>query len=226
MGGTVSKDQTTIVKKIATDFLAQTITNCQSISANDIAIEAKANVVKIKDLKASQFATVKIDCAVTELTKSTVANDLADKIKQYAESKGQAIVSALGRTRSDVISDLKTDLTNAFKSIQVTDIKASLTNTTKITATASGDSSVFDLEDAKIDQGTSTVAKSIVSISNVTAALTKAAEELTQTTKSEEENPIAGIFKAIGDMLTGPIVAALAVIVVLIILVIIVKKMF
>ncbi len=221
MGGSSSKDTVKTINKIATNVVAETVNTVKTEGSNSVAITAKANTIVMRGLTVGQAVSVDFNQAIDALKQQNTSQAIADAVKQYAETKGQALVSALDRTRSDVLTDLQNDLNVAIKGLTSQSIASSFSNEVKISGDADNS---FELTDVDINQSQLIAARAIVQSKDFQTALNKAADGIDQTTKTADENPIAGIFKAIGEMFTAPLIAAICLVVGVIVVFVLVKK--
>lgn len=212
MGGTQSVNTAEIITDIAVNATQRAINECVGSVSQQQIVQADyvAGTVDLSGVSFTQNASVNMQCALSARKQNEIQSAISSAIAQYAESRGVAVLSALGRTRSEA----QTNIQNLFTAnVTMEDVQ---TMTTIITqeqrvqfGTIEGD---FIMRGATFEQSARIVAEAIVNTSQYNSVINTVSNAVDQVTQAEEENPlsfITDIFNNLtqqGALLVGAII--------------------
>lgn len=219
MGGTESKTTVNILTDICINVVQQNINNCVQAATQQQIIDAShaSGDVVISGVNMTQGAYVNMDCVMTSTLQSSIQSDMANAIAQYAETQGIAVLSALGKTKSEAVTNIQQIFSaNVTQTITQEAVMQSL-QLQKIDASYSGRN--VTITDVNMSQGLEMTAKAILQSAGYSKAISEVSNLIDQTAKAKEENPLqvfadmlknivtSWIFLIVGLAVTGAVVA-------------------
>ena len=207
MGGTHSSNTSHDIKIIAVDIITKNSSTCQTDANNtfNVIIDNTDKVngtVNFDNLDLNQYSSANVKCVADSMLTNNLDNQIKTKVEQYANSKGQAILSAISGTRADVLNDFQSNLKTTIKNTSSSDNIAKISNAFNLNVKNSN----LNLTNSTINQSLKTVIETILHTKEWSDLIQSTATKLDQTTVAVDANPIADIFKSIGDMLGKPLV--------------------
>lgn len=230
MGGTTSKSTFQQLTDISTDVTTKTIMSCSTAATQNqmISLQNVKGDVNISGVNMNQGASINMSCIMSTDMQSQISTQVAAAIAQTAESKGQAVLSALGRTKSEAQTNIQTMIRNNITNVTQSDISASISQSQSITAANVGGNVV--IANVSMEQSAKIVAQALMSTSAYQVAINDSATKMDQSSKSTEENPVAGIIKSIGSaissVMSAPIMIIGGIILFIVLIIIIFKFVF
>lgn len=106
MGGQASSAKSDIVKESVNEILVKNIVNCSYVVNQEQGINITGNGNVIEDVTMKQTFLININCLNIVKDETRVLNEIAEKVVQKASAEGEVLVGALGRERSEVISNI------------------------------------------------------------------------------------------------------------------------
>jgi 23S rRNA pseudoU1915 N3-methylase RlmH len=223
MGGTSSKSTSEILTQISVEASMNSILSCTSAATQSQLIELGyvAKDVIITGLTMKQSASVDSKCVMEAKKVADISTAVSNAIAQYAESKGQAVLSSLGNTKSEVV----TKLTNDFKSRVDANTAQQMTSIvdqqqgTKIKSIGGS----YVLKDATFEQGAQVTAQALMSTNAFSSVINETATKIDQVSKTQETTIFTDIANAIKNFFLsaiGLIVAAAVFIVIVLIIIV------
>lgn len=198
MGGTVSSSTSKTLNDLCTNSITSNIMKCIVSSKQDQLLQfsnIKGNLV-VDSSNLSQIGTFDVSCILSASNTQTMSNDLANTIAQYAESNGQAALSALGNTKADVVNMLQNTIHNSISTLSSTDVTNMLEQNQKfIVDRITGN---VLLKNVTLDQQANIISKTLLTSTAITNVIDSVSNKIDQTTKSTETNPISDVIKSIG----------------------------
>jgi lysine/ornithine N-monooxygenase len=197
MGGTQSKTTVDILTDIAMKVVQKNISKCIQTATQDQEIAARnvEEYVVIEGVSQEQSMSVNMQCALSNQMQSDIQSQIATQIAQYAESKGIALLSALGRT----VSSAATNIKQLFEaSVEQTNIQSAVMkslNKQKISAVNVGKYVV--LRNISQKQTLTMTASAIITSTGYAQTISDIAETMDQATDAEETGPLDTLFNAI-----------------------------
>ena len=201
MGGQQSKNTSEVITDISVNVAMDSIMTCTT-SASQSQLLSLQNVrgnVTISDVSMKQGASISTTCVMDANKQNEIAGAVSSAISQHAEAKGQAVVSALGRTRSEVESKIYNKLTNNISAITSMELNSQIKQIQAVTAENIGGNVV--VANLSMEQSAELVARALMKTQSYSSVINETAQAIDQVTKTEEENPIAGIISSVGDMM-------------------------
>jgi type IV secretory pathway VirB2 component (pilin) len=198
MGGTVSTSTAKTINDLCTNTLTSTIMKCITSTDQNQLLQF-SNIkgdLTIDSSNLSQTGTFDVSCILSASNTQTMSNDIANTIAQYAESNGQAALSALGNTKASVINDISNKVYNSISNLSSTDVKNMLAQNQKFIV--DGITGNVVLKNVKLDQQATIISKTLLTSTAVTNIINDTATKIDQSTKSTEKNPISDVIESIG----------------------------
>uniref|UniRef100_A0A6C0JV97 Uncharacterized protein n=1 Tax=viral metagenome TaxID=1070528 RepID=A0A6C0JV97_9ZZZZ len=207
MGGTQSNNTSKILNDIAMTATTKVMMSCVTSTAQSQSINFGhvGGNFSLDKTNLSQSVSVDASCAASSATTAEVAQQVGNAVAEHAESKGQAVLSALGNTKSSVASDITNKMSNSFENITSTSLITQTTQDQSIGAAVVGGN--VTLSNITMEQGATVMAHAMLNNTATQEVLSTIANTIDQKTTSAEENPIAGIINSVGNAI-GSIVSA------------------
>lgn len=205
MGGTSSKTTAQVLTEVSTQVTTDSIMTCTSIATQEqmIAFNNVKGDVTISNVNMTQGVAVDLNCVMDSNKQADIANKVAEAIAQQAESKGQAVLSALGSTKAEATSNIKNQLMTGISANTKTELDAQINQQQTISATNIGGSVVAS--NITMDQGATMIASSLMKTATYSSVINESATKMDQKSSSEEKNPIAEMIKALGSIFSAPV---------------------
>lgn len=200
MGGTQSKNTATILNDIAVNVSMDSIMSCTVAATQSQLIELK-NIegdVTISDLSMLQGNSIDVNCIMESDKQNQISSSISNAIAQYAETKGQAALSALGNTKSQVATNINNRLTNSINANTKQELTAQVDQIQTIGVENVRGNVV--IQNMSLEQSAQLVAKALMKTKTFSEVINETAAKIDQATKTEEKNPIAGIIDSLGGV--------------------------
>lgn len=221
----VSTSQT--VTNIATEVIMKHSLEC-IISANQSQLVNVSNVsgdVHFDGGTFSQGSSLDVKCIMSLDKQTNMVNDISSALSQYAESKGESILSALGGSAAIIKNNIFTEFKNSLKDISETSFVNTLTQVQEIKVANVGGDVV--MKDISMDQQAKMVAETLLSSKAYNDVLNAFASKVDQVAIKEDVNPITnvlggvgGVVKDTGSALGGIFSSPVAIIAIIVIVII------
>ena len=215
MGGTSSKNYSSVLTDLATEVAQKNVSKCVTAATQQQLIEAKniGGSVIIEGSSMSQGVSIDMTCLMSSSNQAKLQNDLANEIVQWASAESVAGLSALGSTNAEAVSNIRTRFQN---SVDLETIQESLTQSLQLQAIRGIDiGGDFIIRDVSLDQTTEIAARTIIESTSYADVINSVANILEQKSEAKEENflsPItdaaSGIASGISWIIIGAIAAA------------------
>lgn len=201
MGGTQSKNTASVINEIAVKVTMDSIMSCTTVATQSQLMELKniTGDVTISDVTMTMGTSLDVECIMEADKQNQINSQIANAIAQHAEAKGQAVLSALGNTKSEVVADIKNKLSNNIDANTRQELSAQIDQVQKVGVENVGGSVV--IQDMSFEQSAQIVAKALMKTKAYSQVINETAAKIDQVTKTEEENPIAGIIDSIGGVI-------------------------
>lgn len=183
MGGQSSKAKSKIVTDVIVDVLSTDLLQCsQMISQQQsMDISGSGNVFDGVSMKQAFYIDVKCSQSINRTT--DIQNAIAEKIQQSAEAQGEVIVSAMGRERSSVVSDIKNRISNSITSQNIMSCATNINNSQTINV--SGNNNI--LRNVSMEQHGEMVKNCMQKVAEQTKLVNDLKIEENQTASAEEK---------------------------------------
>lgn len=201
MGGTQSKNTASVLNDIAVNVAMDSVMSCTVAATQSQLLELK-NIegdVTISGVSMLQGSSVDANCVMQADKQNEIASSIANALAQHAEAKGQAVVSALGNTKSQVVSNITNKLTNNINANTKVEFVTQIDQIQKVgVENVSGN---VVIQNMSFEQSAQLVAKALMKTRAYSEVINETAAKIDQATKTEEENPIAGIIDSVGGVI-------------------------
>lgn len=210
MGGTQSTATQVSVNNIATKAATNVILKCSNSITQSQSLDFGyvAGNFNLGDVNMSLGASIDMQCVMSAETRDAINTGVATAVGQMAESKGEAILSALGSTKSNVNSTIYNNLTNETVKTTEQDVVNQIKQTQSISVGYVGGS--VNLGNVNMEAGADIVAKALMATAGYTTVLNDVQNKIDQATKTEEKNPVSSILDSVGGAFTKPFAMAAA----------------
>lgn len=223
MGGTTSKTTLEVLTDIATNVAADSLLTCTNIATQSqiLTFSRIKGDITLQGIELSQGTAVDIKCAMDATKQAEIASKVAEAIIQTAESKGEAVLSVLGNTKSDAISKLTSKFTNKISADTTTELKMLIGQNEEIAIDdVSGNVIMTNIT---MSQSSLAVASALMKTQTYSSVISETATTIDQHTKTEEKNPLAELIQSIFQ---APILLLAGIVLGVILLIILVRFAF
>lgn len=186
MGGQESKAKSKIVTEIITDVLIRDTLNCSQLIQQEQGLNISGSGNVIDGLSMKQAYYIHTECMQSIKRTTDIQNEIAQKIQQAAEAQGEVIVSALGRERSKVVSEIRNKISNTINKESITSCVSTI-NASQI-VNVSGNNNI--VKNVSMEQHTKMVRDCMQRLADRTNLVNQLNLEQTQTASAKE----AGLF--------------------------------
>lgn len=186
MGGQESKAKSKIVTEIITDVLIRDTLNCSQLIQQEQGLNISGSGNVIDGLSMKQAYYIHTECMQSIKRTTDIQNEIAQKIQQAAEAQGEVIVSALGRERSQVVSEIRNMISNTINKESITSCVSTI-NASQV-VNVSGNNNI--VKNVSMEQHTKMVRDCMQRLADKTNLVNKLDLEQTQTASAKE----AGLF--------------------------------
>lgn len=222
MGGTSSKTTAEVLTDISINASMNSLLNCVSSAAQSQTIDTQQTTgnVTIQDINLKQGATIDSSCVMKSEKRMEISNAVAAALAQYAESKGQAVLSALGSTKAEAVSKISNNIQSKLSQDTEQTFKTIVEQNQGITTGITGGNVV--IKNITMDQGAKVSATALMQTSAFSSSINDVANKIDQTSKTEEKTIFGDIADAIKNFFLSVVglITAAAVFLVVILMVI------
>jgi hypothetical protein len=205
-GGTSSKTTAQVLTEASTQVTADSILSCATVATQEQMIgfyNVQGNVT-ISNVDMSQGVAVSLSCVMEATKQADIASKVADAIAQTAESKGQAVLSAFGNTRSEASTNIQNQIMSNISANTSQELNVNVSQQQSITAANVGGNVV--MTNVTMEQSSSIIAAALMKTSTYSQVINESAAKMDQKSSTEEKNPLADVIKALGGIFTLPII--------------------
>lgn len=186
MGGQESKAKSKIVTEIITEVLIKDTLNCSQLIQQEQGLNISGSGNVIDGLSMKQAFYIHTECMQSIKRTTDIQNQIAQKIQQAAEAQGEVIVSAMGRERSEVISEIRNKIVNSINKESILSCVSTI-NSSQI-VNISGNNNI--VKNVSMEQHTKMVRDCMQKLADKTNLVNQLDLEQTQTSSAKE----AGLF--------------------------------
>jgi len=204
MGGDTSKSVSDVLTDIAIDAAYNQVSRHVTTASQSqlIKIRGVGGDVNISNIRMKQGSTVNIRSLMSSDVQSKIQNDIATAIVQKAESKGISLIGALGRTKSEVRSRIRSILRT---NVRIDNIQEEYNNAIQRqelnVGWVKGNVVIGNVD---MEQTMKMTAEILMTSTSYAVALNKIANSVEQTATAKQENFLDPIMKTISSV-TGKI---------------------
>lgn len=196
---TSSKSTTDILTQSINDAMIQSIQQCGSTSLQIQNIDVKGSGNVLNNVQMKQAVDSVMKCASSQEAMSAMAANIANTIKQTADSQGVALLGALQGADSQTNTKIKNIVENHINMQSVQSIMSAAIQKQTISVDGSNNVLMNISMDQLYKNITEAAAQQVAKIvSDITSSST--AE---QSASSKVRDPISDAIKAIGDLIMG-----------------------
>jgi len=205
MGGTHSTSTSSLLNSLAVNASTSTIMQCATAATQEelVQVQNVAGNVNISNVSMNQGATINLQCVMQTNTTTDIASAVSDAITQYANSQGQAVLSALGNTTSEVKSNIQNKITSNINQTTSQQMSANITQQQGITAANIGGN--VTISNITMDQSAQVFASALMNTTAFASVINSVANTIDQTSASKETTIFDSIAQALGTLLSTPI---------------------
>lgn len=188
------------VTNIATDVIMKHSLEC-IISANQSQLIEVKNIsgdVTFDGSKLSQGSSLDVKCMMSLDKQTNMTNDISTALSQYAEAKGETVLSALGGSSAKIKNDLITEFKNSLQDLSETSFINTLTQNQEIKVANVGGDVV--MKDITMDQQAKMVAETLLQSKAYHDVINSFASKVDQVAIKEDVNPIKNVLGGIGGV--------------------------
>jgi hypothetical protein len=198
MGGTQSKSISEELNQLVTNVMADSFLECTSIASQSQMIELNkvTGNVTIENVNLNQGVSVDLSCVMQDSKKIDVANRVAQAIAQLADSKGEAVLSALGSTKAEATSKIFNELKNNINANTTTELSRMSNQTQGITDKKTIEGNVV-IRGVTMVQGARETAASLMKTKAYSSVIDDAITKIDQKVAAMEKNPLAELISSI-----------------------------
>ncbi len=206
--GTQSKTTTEVLNDMSTTAIMKSTMSCvaQATQNQMLLLGNVAGTVNLTNVNLEQASTVDVSCLMTAEKQNEMAQNVSATLQQYAESQGEAALSALGKTSADVMSALKNKITSNVDASTETAIRAALNQNQTVKVVNVGENVIA--ANLTMSQQASEVSKAVVDSKAYSDVINSVANTVDQAAATKEINPIASIWGTViggvSDIVSGP----------------------
>ena len=198
-GGSKTKNKSEVVNDFVSKSIAETIMNCnnQSSVSQRLDIRGNYNVVKGVDMK--QAFSLSSQCFQDSQVMNKMVNDMANSVKQAADSQNIALLGALSKSQAEVDNYIYNSVKNEIKSSAIQNI----VNATNAEQGIGINGNHNIVENVTMNQVVDMISKNSQSVINDTDVATRAKTAVDQSASAKQENPLDAITDMVGKVMDG-----------------------
>lgn len=201
MGGTSSKSTVDMLNETAINVSSSVIQNCTGVASQQQSLDyTTAGDFVGGDINQSMTASINMSCVMNSQTQTDIASKVGAQLAQAAEAKGQAVLSGLGSTTSEVATKITNRITANISNQTQQDTLAAIQQKQSVKVNAGGNITLGNVTQA---QSATIVATALMQSSAYSSVINELAAHIDQTSSASEANPIAGIIDSAGGALSG-----------------------
>lgn len=228
--GNKSSTSLSVCNDLAVNVSMDSIMSCSSAATQQQLIELKdvKGNVNISGVSMTQGASVNMSCVMDSVKQNEIAMKVSNALAQQAEASGQAVLSALGNTKANASANIHNKIMTNISANTTMEMSASVNQTQAITVANVGGNVV--IANVSMEQGAQVIAQGLMKTQAYASVINEVATAMDQKSKSEEKNPIATVIdsigKAVGTVMSAPILIFGGLIVGALVLFVLIKFVF
>lgn len=208
MGGTQSKAAVNSVTKAVAEVAAQNIQSCvytSTQSQNNTIVNAGFSLGGL--FSATQGTDVKTECFQDSARQTKLQNDIANAISNVSTSTGDALWSAFGASKSDAVTNIKTELETK---VTLTNIQTNLTAIKQDQKNSYTNTGLSLWDTVTFSQGAQLFAQATQKSVEDTGILTTIKNHVDQTSTAVTRSPFAFISDMVNSMSSATLASVVA----------------
>jgi len=213
MGGSSSKATTNVKTRSVVDAVARNIMDCRSNTTVKQSFIVSGNYNIVKNSKQVQHTKLSSSCAQDTKNITNLQRAVANAVKQSASSQSVSLIGVLGKSESEVISNIEDEVIQNITQENIQRIINESNATQEIVI--SGNNNIID--NFNQTQTFEIVFKNAQKVVNELKSVQAIENATNQSSVSTQTNPISEIISSIGGIITGTwgIIAIVVVVVII-----------
>lgn len=216
MGGTSSKTTSQILHDIAVNATMNSVQSCATVASSNqmIALNNVKGNVTISGTTLTQGSSIDMSCVMHADKTADISNAVATAISQYADSQGQAVLSALGSTKAEATSNITNRFQNNINANTEVEVNNNISQNQSITADNIGGNVV--IANVTLDQSARITAQALMQSTAFSSVINDSATKMDQSSKSKETtiidtivNGVKSFFNGVAGIITAGVVVFL-----------------
>ncbi len=198
--GTVSKSNSSVLNSLCANAIMKTTMQCVTNATQQqlIQIGNVGGTVDLSNINLEEGSVINLSCLMTTAKTADMAQNVASTLAQAANSQGESLLSALGKTQAEVESNLANQITTNIDTSTLTQVTNALNQTQGFNVQNVGGNVI--MKNVTISQQANLASNAIVNSSAFATVIGSVANTLTQSATAKETNPLSNI---IGATLSG-----------------------
>jgi hypothetical protein len=198
-GGSKTKNKSTVVNDFVSKSIAESIMNCNNQSSVSQRLDIRGNYNVVKNVNMKQAFSLSSQCFQDSKVMNNMVNEIANSVKQAAESQNIALLGALTKSTAEVDNYIYNSVKNEIKSSTIQNIVNATNAEQGIGIT--GNNNI--VEDITMNQVVDMISKNAQSAINDTDISTRAKTAVDQSASAKQENPLDAITNMLGKVMDG-----------------------
>jgi hypothetical protein len=213
MGGTQSSSISSVLNQTAISVISKDIMQCVSTATQNQLIGAGfvAGNVDISNVSLTQGSSINTSCVLQASTQNTITADLGTALANAASTTGQAGIPTFGTNAAQTASNITNQLNLNIANTNLTqDFNNATQNQNIEFGVVEGN---FVMKNVSLSQTAAIASQNLLNTTAYSQVMGSVINQAQQSASSTSENPIAGIFSAMGNAFAGvttPIAIAVA----------------
>ena len=218
-GGSKSSTRSTVISSLVTDIIAKNVMECrvQGKMMQDLSQTGNRNVAK--NIVMRQSYTLNMECLQSSENMNRLQTEVANAVKQAAETQSIALLSVLGSSNSEIDNVIQNSVANnlTFENIQQQIGQMSMNQSIMQYGSKNIIEGVF------MEQLSDTVRNAAQNITQKIDVIQKIENTNQQDAKATQENPFQFLADMFGDLMSGGTIIIIVIVIAVIILGIVFK---
>ncbi len=198
-GGSSSLTKNNVTTRNIVEAMSKTLQNCQGNTLISQKVEIIGNYNVVRNVRLVQGMKLSSSCSLDDKNVAETQQSVANAIKQASESQNTAVLGALGSSSSKdettILNEVKTKIDRETIQNIVNNFNATQDFFLR------GDSNIVD--DITMEQSMEVLYNNCLSALSKLSSFQEATQDISQTSKATQSNPISEIIDSIGSIFTS-----------------------
>jgi uncharacterized protein YjgD (DUF1641 family) len=198
-GGSSSLTKNNVTTRNIVEAMSKTLQNCQGNTVISQKVEIIGNYNVVRNVRLVQGMKLSSSCSLDDKNVAETQQSVANAIKQASESQNTAVLGALGSSSSKdettILNEVKTKIDRETIQNIVNNFNATQDFFLR------GDSNIVD--DITMEQSMEVLYNNCLSALSKLSSFQEATQDISQTSKATQSNPISEIIDSIGSIFTS-----------------------
>jgi hypothetical protein len=198
--GTKAKSTVNVISETAVNASMRTIQSCVITGSQDQTIDLGyvSGDLDLNNVRQVQTSTINLSCLQQSNKKNELLDNMSNSIVQQAEAKGQAVLSLLGSTKGEALTNIRSSLNVSINMDSIQNNIISMAQSQKIKVAYVGGNA--KLTNVSQEQTMKLVLDSFQSAVANNSIVKKMAASIDQKSAAEEKNPLSFITDFFGGI--------------------------